>query len=82
MTLPVLPTAGISSEATKLHNFLKAVDPDKNGVGLDKVRPLYPKVGWNVVLRHVNELKNAGMVTETGVPNAKGGIGYNLYTWK
>lgn len=73
---------GVSVEASQLHANFKAVDPRRNGVGLDRIRPFYPKVGWSVILTPANELIQAGFLKKRPVMNAKGSVGHELYTWQ
>ena len=79
---PVVQAVQLSPEATNLHNYLKMIDPNQEGVGLDKVRPIYPKVGWNVILGHCAELESAKMLTKRFVPGPSGRGGYDLYRWQ
>jgi len=77
-----VPSGSPSTEAVNLHNYLKMVDPAQEGVGLDKVRPIYPKIGWNVILGHCAELETANMLTKRKVSGPNGRGGYELYTWQ
>lgn len=74
--------AGLSPEAQKLLNIFMVLDNDRAGVGLDKIRVFYPKVAWSVILEPAKELEAAGRLTRKPVLNAKGRVGYELYTWK
>lgn len=74
---PVEPT-----DAEKLHANFKAIDPLRNGVGLDKIRPFYPRVGWNKILGWCAELESAGKLAKRVVLNKTGGVAYHLYDWK
>ncbi|GEM_PF-2728097 len=76
------PVATPSVDAVKLHNYLKVIDLDQNGVGLDKTRPIYPKIGWNVILSHCAELESANMLSKRMVAGPNGRGGYDLYTWQ
>jgi hypothetical protein len=76
------PAATLSTEAQTLYSNFVAVDPTRRGVGLDKIRPFYPRVGWSVILGQVAELEGAGMLTSRNVTNDRGGVAYKVYTWK
>jgi len=71
-----------STQAMALHGFLKIIDPEQKGVGLDRVRPMYPKVGWNVILSHCAELESNGLLSKVRVTNANGKGGHEEYTWQ
>ena len=73
--------AALSAEAQTLFNQFTLIDPSKSGVGLDKIRVFYPRVGWDVIFARVHELEDAGKLTKRAVLNPKGGVGYHLYTW-
>lgn len=60
----------------------QAVDPNRGGIGLHQLRPFYPGIGWNVILRHLKQLEDAGIVTSVNAYNAKGGVSHKIYTWK
>ena len=76
------PSTPLSDEAVTLLANFKAIDPLAKGTGLDRIAPFYPKVGWTVILARVKELEDAGKVARKPVMNAKGRVGYHLYTWK
>lgn len=76
------PVTDPSQEAVTLHGQFRALDPNGAGVGLDKIRPFYPRVGWHTILSRVAELEAAGMLDKRAVMNPNGTIGYHLYTWK
>lgn len=79
---PVLePVPTASAEAAQLLTYFKAIDPRREGVGLEKIRPFYGVVGWSVILKPARELIALGMLRKRPVMNAKGGVGYELYTW-
>lgn len=76
------PVTEPTQEAVTLHGQFRALDATQQGVGLDKIRPFYPRVGWGVILSRVAELEAVGMVTKRAVMNSNGTVGYHLYTWK
>lgn len=67
--------------ATLLSNF-KAIDPRQEGVGLDKIRPFYPRVGWSKILAPVAELEAAGKLARRHELNNRGGVAFHVYTWQ
>lgn len=73
---------GLSTEAQALHNNFKAIDPSQGGVGLDKIRPFYPRVGWNKILGWVGELESQNLIGKTPKFTGKGAIAFYVYTWK
>lgn len=79
---PASAPAPLSAEAALLLTQFKAVDPNRAGVGLDKIRMFYPRVGWDVIHARVQELEDANLLGHTPVMNQRGSVGYNLYTWK
>lgn len=80
---PAAPAvAPLSTEAQTLLNQFTLVDPTKSGVGLDKLRVFYPRVGWDVIFGMVHELEAAGRLTKRAVLNSRGSVGYHVYTWK
>lgn len=79
---PTPQAAAPSADAVKLHNYLQIIDPQQQGVGLDMVRPIYPKIGWNVILAHCAELESANKLSKVFVPGLNGKGGYESYTWQ
>ncbi len=79
---PTPAPAALSPEAQQLIANFRAIDPTRVGVGLDKIRPFYPKIGWSKILRPAEELESAGLLVKRPVLNDRGGVAYNLYTWK
>lgn len=79
---PVQASQGPSQDAqTLLGNFM-AIDPTRSGVGMDKIRAFYPKVGWRKILAAADELERAGLLTKRAALNDRGGVSYHVYTWK
>ena len=78
---PQLP-ATLSPEAATMLTQFKALDPNRQGVGLHQIRVFYPGIGWNVINRHVRELESAGILSSYNAFNAKGGVSHKVYTWK
>ena len=78
---PAAP-APLSNAASLMLSQFRLLDPTRQAVGLDKLRPFYPRIGWNIILATVHELENAKLLTKKGVPNPKGGVGYHVYTWQ
>ncbi len=76
------PEQVLSEEAAALHAQFKAIDPKRNGAGLNTIAMFYPKTGWNVIRGYVRELETAGMLTSRNVLNRKGGVSHKLYTWQ
>lgn len=74
--------AALSPEAQAFVNNLRAVDPRGEGIGLDKLRVFYPRVGWNVILAAANEAISAGLVKKQTVMNGRGGVAYHKYAVK
>jgi hypothetical protein len=72
----------LSAEAAQMLQNFKAIDPNRQGVGLDKIRPFYPRVGWTQILAPVNELESSGLLSKTSVLNDRGAVGYHVYAWK
>jgi hypothetical protein len=60
----------------------QALDPQRKGVGLHQLRVFYPGIGWNVILKHLKVLEEAGRMTSVPQYNSKGGVSHKLYTWK
>lgn len=81
MTSPE-PETALSSEAQRLYDYLKLIDPNQSGMGLDKVRPIYTRIGWNVILGHCAELETSNMLSKSFVAGPSGRGGYDLYTWQ
>lgn len=71
----------MSAEAAELLANFKAVDPKRTGVGLDRIRPFYPRMAWSVILTPAKELEALGLLKRKSVMNGKGRVGYELYTW-
>lgn len=76
------PNAKPLATADELYAFMRAIDPRREGIGLDKVRPLYRKTGWDKILAVVKQLEDSGRVTKRAVLNRQGGTAYEVYTWK
>ena len=76
------PEPVLSEEAAALHAQFKAIDPKRNGAGLNTIAMFYPKTGWNVIRVMVRELEAHGMLTSRNVLNRKGGVSHKLYTWQ
>lgn len=79
---PVEPASTLSESASELLLNFRAIDRKQQGAGLHQIRQFYPQVGWNVILKDVTELEDAGLLTSTPVLNAKGGVSHKLYIWK
>lgn len=79
---PAPATPALSPEAQTMLNQFTLVDPQRQGISLDKMRPFYGRVGWSVILAPANELVAAGRLSKRPVLNAKGGVAYEVYTWK
>lgn len=82
---PTAPTAlapTLSESASELLLNFRAIDRKQQGAGLHQIRQFYPQVGWNVILKDVKELEDAGLLTSVPVLNSKGGVSHKLYTWK
>lgn len=82
MSNPAQPATSLSKPAQDMIAQFKAIDPTRAGIGLNVIRPFYPRVGWNVILATVNELEKAGILTKSAVINNKGLVGYHKYTLK
>lgn len=84
--VPAAPTPApapvLSQEAQTLYGNFKAIDPTNQGVGLDKIRPFYPRIGWGKILAWAAELEAAKLLTKTHKLNGKGGVAYHVYSWK
>jgi len=79
--LPALAFELNPQKANDFHAYLKMIDPQQNGVGLDKARAFFGAVGWHEILGHVAWLKATNMLSETPV-SGKFGVKFNVYTWK
>ena len=84
--IPASPTTtGAPDEVPQPETLLsqfKAVDPARKGVGLDKIRMFYPRVGWDKIHAWVHQLEDAGSLKSQNVMSPKGTVAYKLYTWK
>lgn len=79
----VQPAAPALSEAAVLMlSQIKMLDPNKQAVGLDKLRPFYPRIGWNIIGATVKELEDAGKLKARNVMSPKGTVAYKVYTWQ
>lgn len=74
--------AALSEEAALMLSNFKAIDPRREGVGLDKIRPFYPRIGWSKILAPVAELERAGKLTKRNQLNQRGGVAFHIYTWQ
>lgn len=72
----------LSAEPQRLYDYFKIVDPEQKGVGLDQVRPIYPAIGWNIILGHCGELEARNMLTKEFIPGPRGRGGFNKYKWQ
>lgn len=79
---PVSPAPTLSEGASELLLNFRAIDRKQQGAGLHQIRQFYPQVGWDVILKDVKELQNAGLLETRKVLNDKGGVSHELYTWK
>lgn len=79
---PASAPATLSNEAQAMFNQFTLVDPQRQGVGLDKLRVFYPRIGWDVIFAMVNELEAAGRLKKRAVLTPRGTVGYHLYTWQ
>jgi hypothetical protein len=66
----------------RLHDVFKLLDPDREGLGLDKVRIVFPTDGWHFILQHVEALITAGRLTKRPVTGKGGVISHEKYTWQ
>jgi hypothetical protein len=80
--LDPLPVTIEDSNVTRLYDWFKLLDPNQEGVGLDKVRGVFPSDGWHVVLAHINVLLADGRVVKSPVIGQKGVLLFEKYTWK
>lgn len=72
----------LSAEAQTMFNQFTMIDPQREGVSLDKLRPFYGRVGWSKLLTPANELVASGRLSKRAVMNGKGTVAYEVYTWK
>lgn len=66
----------------RLHDVFKLFDPQQQGLGLDKVRTIFPKEGWHYILQHVDALVEAGRLTKRPVTGKGGLVSHDTYTWQ
>lgn len=57
----IIPAA-TEEEKNVLHERLKALDPQQQGVTLNKLRVFYPRLGWGHILAAVRGLQADGRV--------------------
>lgn len=66
----------------RLHTMFSMLDPNREGLGLNMVRNIFPREGWNVVLAHVNRLVEDGRLEKTPVMGRGGVVLYETYRVK
>lgn len=72
----------LSPEAQTMLNQFTLIDTQRQGIGLDKLRVFYPRIGWDVVFGLLHELEAAGRLKKRAVLNSRGSVGYHVYTWQ
>lgn len=73
---PVEVTQG---EKDTLYSQLQMVDPNKEGITANMLRPFYPKAGWHIIFARLNALVADGKATlkRKGRP-----VPLEYYTWQ
>lgn len=66
-------------EQNLLHQRLQVLDPDQNGVTLDKLRVFYPKAAWSPIIEALRALQAEGRLNTAmrGAP-----VQFEYYIWQ
>lgn len=74
----VIPTP-TQEELDLLASQLVMIDPNGEGVTMDKLRVFYPKLGWGHIQARLNALKEAGRVTRK-LRSTGGAVPFEFWT--
>lgn len=65
-----------------LHAQLQMLDPSQEGVTMNKLRVFYPKMGWNDIMKGLENLKEAGRVTNKLRTPTGSKVAFEYWTWQ
>lgn len=68
-------------ELDTMHANLRQLDPNREGVTMDKLRPFYPAAPWNWIRPALMTLVDAGRATHKLRPAPNGKVSYEFFTW-
>jgi hypothetical protein len=78
---PVYPD-WTSDELDTLAQQIQMLDPDKEGIPMNRLRVFYPKLGWNDIQKGLSQLEAAGRLSSRMVKTPGAKVQFQHWTWQ
>lgn len=72
--------APTQAELDTLYSQLKLLDPAKEGITANLLRPFYPRASWTEIFQKLHGLVDAGKASKAARSNG-GSVQFEYFTW-